>query len=196
MGYVQNFLKHVRAECKTHGIKFVLRRSKNVVTPDKIKCAGYFDTEDRKELVVAGGDKNWLLTLVHEYGHLTQWVEGCKEWKDEENIDNIDDWINGIDVPNPKKALAKTRDLELDNEKRTVKLIKEWKLPINTKIYTQKANSYIQFYNYIYYTRRWYPSNNSPSRNPKVYKQMPTTFSMNYKRLSKKYKELFEDAVI
>ena len=196
MTATQQFVKHVRTECKTHGIKFVLKRSKNVVTPDKIKCVGYFDTDSKKELVVAGGDRNWLLTLVHEYGHLTQWVEGCKEWKDTEKIDNIDDWLNGIDVPNPKKALAKTRDLELDNEKRSVKLIKKWELPIDIKVYIQKANAYVQFYNYIYYTRRWATPTNSPYRNPAIYGKMPTTFRMNYKTLSKKHMKVFEDSGI
>lgn len=194
MGNIQQFVKHVRAECKAHGIKFVLKRSTYILTPDKIRCVGYFDADDRKELVVAGKDRNWLMTLVHEYGHLTQWVENCKEWRETEDIDNIDDWLNGIEVPNAKKALAKTRDLELDNEKRSVQLIKAWGLPINTKIYTQKANAYIQYYNYLYYTRRWHHPDNSPSKNPKVYKQMPSTFSMDYKKLSDKYKKVFEDA--
>ena len=171
-----------------------LKRSTFIFTPDKIRCVGYFDTDDKKELVVAGKDRNWLMTLVHEYGHLTQWVENCKEWREAENIDNIDDWLNGIEVSNAKKALAKTRDLELDNEKRAVQLIKQWGLPINTKIYTQKANAYVQYYNYLYYTRRWHHPNNSPSKNPKVYKQMPSTFSMDYKKLSDKYRKVFEDA--
>ena len=46
MGNVQQFVKHVRAECKTHGIKFVLKRSTFIFTPDKIRCVGYFDTDE------------------------------------------------------------------------------------------------------------------------------------------------------
>lgn len=193
MGTIQRFVKHVRAECKKHGIKFLLKRSKYVIVSKAIKCSGWFDAED-KELVVAGKSKNWLHTLVHEYGHLTQWLDQCKEWKASESIENIDDWLNGKKIKYPKRALARTRDLELDNEKRSVKIIKEWDLPIDIKLYTQRANAYVQFYNYIYYTRRWCTPSNTPYRNPRVYKHMPTVFKMNYKKMSDKYKKIFEDA--
>lgn len=193
MGNIQKFVKHVRSECKKHGIKFLLKRSKYVIVSKSIRCSGWFDSE-AKELVVAGQNTNWLATLVHEYAHLTQWLDQCKEWKDSETIENIDDWLSGKEIKNPKKALAKTRDLELDNEKRSVKIIKDWSLPIDTKEYTQKANAYVQFYNYLFYTRRWCTPKNSPYKNPKIYKHMPTIFKMNYKVLSDKYKRVFEEA--
>ena len=196
MGNVQNFLKHVRSECKAHGIKFILKPTKTVRTPDKIRCVGYCEPDDLKELAVARKDPNWLMTLVHEYAHLTQWIDKCKEWQDTYNIDNVDDWLNGKEVPNIKKALAITRDMELDNEKRSVKLIKEWGLPIDTKIYTRKANAYVQFYNYLYFTRRWIHPGNSPARNPKVWKKMPSTFRMNYEVMEEKYFKIFQDAGI
>lgn len=195
MGTTHQFIKFVRQECKTHGIKFLLKRSKYVIVSKTIKCSGWFDAE-AKELVVAGKSRNWLATLVHEYAHLTQWVDQCKEWRAAEGIENIDDWLNGKKIKNPKRALAKTRDLELDNEKRSVKLIKDWELPIDIKDYTQRANAYVQFYNYMFYTRRWCTPKNSPYRNPKIYKYMPTVFNMNYKVLSEKYKKVFEDAGI
>ena len=193
MGNIQKFVKHVRSECKKHGIKFLLKRSKYVIVSKSIRCSGWFDSE-AKELVVAGQKRNWLATLVHEYGHLTQWLEQCKEWVAAEGIDNIDDWLNGKEIKNPRKALARTRDLELENEKRSVRIIKEWNLPIDIKDYTRRANAYVQFYNYIFYTRRWCTPKNSPYRNPKVYKFMPSVFKMNYKKMSDKYKKIFEEA--
>jgi len=196
MSNVDAFVKYVRSECKAHGIKFRLKPTKTIRTPDNIRCAGYCEPDDLKELIVAKNDQNWLMTLVHEYGHLTQWIDQCKEWQDSYEIDNLDDWLNGKDVPNAERVLAVTRDLELDNEKRSVKLIKKWNLPIDTKIYTQKANAYICFYNYLYYTRRWCHSDNSPARNPKVWKKMPTTFRMNYEVMEEKYFEIFRDAGI
>ena len=196
MSSVDTFLKHVRSECKAHGIKFTLKPTKTVRTPDNIRCTGYCEPDDLKELAVAKNDQNWLMTLVHEYAHLTQWIDQCKEWKDTYEIDNVDDWLNGKDMPNIKKALSVTRDLELDNEKRSVKLIKRWNLPIDVKVYTRKANAYICFYNYLYYTRRWCHPENSPSRNPKVWKKMPATFRMNYEVLEEKYFKIFRDAGI
>jgi len=193
MGNIQKFVKHVRSECKKHGIKFILKRTQYVIVPYNIKVSGWFDA-DNKELVVAGKNTHWLATLVHEYAHLTQWLDQCKEWKESETIENIDDWLGGKDIKNPKKALAKTRDLELDNEKRSVKVIKEFNLPIDIKDYTRRANAYVQFYNYIFYTRRWCTPKNSPYRNPKIYKFMPSVFKMNYKKMSDKYRKIFEEA--
>ena len=93
-----------------------------------------------------------------------------------------------------KKALALTRDLELDNEKRSVKIIKEWGLPIDIKEYTQKANAYVNLYNRLAVTRKWPSVKNSPYKNPKIYKQMPKIFRMDYKNLSEKYYKIFEEA--
>jgi hypothetical protein len=196
MSNVDAFVKYVRSECKAHGIKLRLKPTKTVSTPDNIECVGYCEPDDLKELAVAKSNQDWLMTLVHEYAHLTQWIDQCKEWQDSYEIDNLDDWLNGKDMPSIERALAVTRDLELDNEKRSVKLIKQWDLPINVKVYTQKANAYVQFYNYLYYTRRWCQPENSPARNPKVWKKMPTTFRMNYEVMDEKYFKIFRDAGI
>lgn len=196
MSNVQEFIKHVKSECRVHGIKFRLKPTKTVSTSDNIKCVGYCEPDDLKELIVAKKNQNWLMTLVHEYAHLTQWIDQCKEWKDTYKIDNVDDWLNGKEVPNIEKALAKTRDMELDNEKRTVKLIKKWNLPIDIKTYTRKANAYVQYYNYLYHTRRWMHPDNSPARNPKVWKKMPASFRMNYQVMEEKYIKIFEEAGI
>ena len=100
MSTVQEFIKHVKSECRAHRIKFRLKPTKTVCTPDNIRCVGYCEPDDLKELTVAKKDQNWLMTLVHECGHLTQWIDQCKEWKDSYNIDNVDDWLNGKEVRN------------------------------------------------------------------------------------------------
>ena len=150
-----------------------------------------------KELVVAINQRGWLGVLVHEFAHMTQWLDNCKAWKDSMNHpDDVDDWLNGKELKNIKRTIAVTRNLELDNEKRSVKLMKQWDLPIDIKDYTQKANAYIQFYNWLYFTRRWCSPENSPYKNPKVYKEMPTVFRMNYRKMSDKYIKIFEEAGI
>ena len=189
---VERFIEHVKAECKKHKIKLQLRKVKYLKLYGNIKCSGYFD-EEVGVLAIAIGREGWLGVLVHEYGHLTQWVEQCKAWTDGAGTANIDHWLSGKRVRNIKVALAKTRDLELDNEKRSVKLIKQWDLPIDTKVYTRKANAYICFYNRLLITRRWCHPDNSPSRNSKVWKKMPTRFNMDYENMSEKYHKIFED---
>lgn len=196
MSNTRQFINHVKAECKAHGIKFRLKPVSYLVLSKVIRCSGYFD-ETTKELVVAGKNPRWLEVLVHEFAHLTQWVDNCKEWKNVgDSIVRVDSWLEGKRVKHIKKALALTRDLELDNEKRSVRIIKEWDLPIDIKEYTQKANAYVSFYNWMYYTRRWCTPANSPYRNPKVYKRMPKIFRMDYDNLSEKYMKIFQEANI
>lgn len=196
MENVDQFIEHVKAECKANNIKLKLKQSDYVVATKSIKCSGYFD-ETNRELVVAKKNPQWLEILVHEYGHLTQWKENCREWRNlGDSIDKLDDWLQGKEVKNIKTAIARVRNLELDNEKRAVKIMKNWNLPIDTKVYTQKANAYVAFYNWMYFTRRWCSPKNSPVRNPEVYEKMPKIFRMDYQNLSKKYVKIFEKAGI
>lgn len=193
---VREFINHVRGECKKHKVKFMLRKRSYVIVSRNLKCSGYFDSVNR-ELVVAAGKNGWLGILVHEFAHMTQWLDNCKAWKRSmDHPDEVDDWLNGKELKNAKRTIGIARDLELDNEKRSVALIKKWDLPIDIKDYTQKANAYIQFYNWLYFTRRWCSPNNSPYKNPKVYKEMPTIFKMNYRKMSDRYMKVFEEAGI
>ena len=193
---VQDFLQYVKSECKANGIKIDLRKRKYLVLSGNIKCSGYFDSEN-KVLVVATKREDWLPILVHEFGHFTQWMDDCKVWRTSgDSLADVDEWLGGKEIKNIKRSLGKSRDLELDNEKRSVAIIKAWDLPINVKTYTQKANAYIQFYNWMFFTRRWCTPQNSPYKNPKIYGEMPTTFRMNYKQMSPKYKKIFQAAGI
>jgi hypothetical protein len=188
---IEAFIEHVRSECKKYKIKLVLRNVSYFKLTDGIRCSGYFD-EDERVLAVAMKKDIWLGVLVHEYAHLTQWVEGCDAWKNGcKGIEKVDRWLGGEKVRDIKKALAFSRDLELDNEKRAVKLIKKWNLPIDVKDYVKRANAYVQFYNYMYFSKKWCRPNNSPYDNPVVVGAMPSTFRMNYETMSDKYKQLY-----
>jgi hypothetical protein len=196
MSNSRQFVKYVREQCKFHGVKLTLKKSQYLILYGNARCSGYFD-EEARELVVAGNHPEYLSILVHEFAHLTQWVDNCEPWRKlGDSLVKIHDWLGGEEVKGIKRALAKARDLELDNEKRSVKIIKEWNLSIDIKLYTQKANAYVQFYNWMYYTRRWCTVKNSPYRNKKIYTNMPTIFKMNYEEMSEKYKKLFEEAGI
>lgn len=192
MSTTRQFIKYVKAECEANNIKLKLKRTTYILATKSIRCSGYFD-EVSRELVVAKKNPKWLEILVHEFAHLTQWVDNCKEWRNlGDSIQKVDGWLEGKKVKYVKKALARVRDLELDNEKRSIRIIKDWGLPIDIKAYTQKANAYVQYYNWLYYTRRWCSIKNSPTKNPKVYKQMPTIFRMDYEDMSEKYYRIFE----
>lgn len=188
----KEFIEFVRSECKKYGIKFELRPTKYLVLSGNIRCGGYFDDENKK-LVVSGNHQDWLGILVHEYAHLTQYVDNCEAWrKGGSGLNNLEHWLSGNKIRSVKDAINRARNLEHDNEIRSVKIIKKWKLPVNLKEYIQKANSYLQFYNYMRFTRRWSKPNNSPYSNPNVWTKMPSTFRMNYETMSDKYIKIYK----
>jgi len=147
------------------------------------------------KLVVAGKSKDWLGVLAHEYAHLTQWKDKSTNiWQTgSTGVTHLDDWLGGKKIRSIKKAIQQSRDLELDNEKRTVKLIKKWKLPIDLNDYIKKANAYIQFYNWMRYSKRWSSPGNAPYGNKAIYEAMPPNFRMNYNKMSDKYLKLYKE---
>ena len=189
---VKSFVEHVKSESKKYGIKVKLKNVKYLKLDDNIRCSGYFD-EEEKVLAVAMNSDIWLGVLVHEYCHLTQWVDNCKEWKAGcRGLPKVDEWLGGKNIKNIDKYLNDSRDLELDNEKRAVKLIKKWGLDVDTDRYTQKANAYVQFYNWMKETRRWATPKNSPYRNETIISSMPKRFNMNYEVMGEKYRKIYK----
>lgn len=191
---VTDFIQHVKEHCKEVGIKCDIRPVKYLVLSGNIRCSGYF-CEETMKLVVAGKSKDWLGILVHEYAHLTQWQDKRTDiWKTGSiGVTHLDDWLGGKKIRSVKKAIEWSRDLELDNEKRSVKLIKKWKLPIDLNDYIKKANAYIQFYNWMRYSKRWSRPGNAPYSNKVIYEAMPPNFRMNYKKMSDKYLKLYKE---
>jgi hypothetical protein len=190
------FVKWIKSQCKKYGVKHSLRNVKYLKLSGNIRCSGYFDdtTDKKPTLVVSMNRKDWIEILVHEYCHLTQWSEGIDLWgKAGESLAVIEEWLGGNEVKDIDYHLGIARDLELDNEKRSVELMKRWGLDVDIDNYIRKANAYIQFYNYMGKTRRWSNPKNAPYGNQNVVKEMPTTFQMNYKKMSKRLVKLFEN---
>lgn len=189
----KHFLHYVKGKCKKHGIKLILREVNYLVLNGNIKCSGYF-CDDEKKLVVAMKSPIALEILVHEFGHLTQYVDNCKQWKNLGNsLNKLDDWLSGKNIRNYEKHINAARELELDNEKRAVKIIKEFDLNINIPDYIAKANSYVYFYNWLKTTRKWSSPNNSPYKNKSLIKVMPKTFQKSYKTIPKNIAKVFEE---
>jgi hypothetical protein len=144
------------------------------------------------ELVCSMNRPDSLEILAHEFGHVTQWKDQIDLWKKADvSIPKVDEWLMGEDVPDIKKHLAISRDLELDNEKRAVKIIKKFGLDIDIDQYIKKANCYVHFYNRMLATRKWCSPDNSPYNNKRLIKQMPAHFRMNYNKLPKKIEQVF-----
>lgn len=188
------FVNHVKKECRSRKVKFDLRkRSGYLRLSGNIKCSGYFDG-DFKELVVAAKRKDWVEILVHEYGHLTQWAEQCKEWVAcGGTIDHVERWLSGERVKHVFNHIRSLRDLELDNEKRSVELIKRFDLPVDTKRYIKKANGYVYFYTWMMKTRRWSGLDNSPYSNENIISAMPEEFQENYENVPDYVAKVFKE---
>lgn len=189
----KHFLHYVKGKCKKHGIKLILRNVSYFRIDGNIRCSGYFD-DSEKVLAVAMRSSTALEILVHEFGHLTQYLDNCKPWKDlGSSLDKMTDWLLGKNIQDYSKHIDATREMELDNEKRSVQIIKDFGLNIDIDSYIKKANSYVYFYNWIKQTRRWSNPKNSPYKNKILLKVMPKTFQKSYKTIPKHIEKVFAE---
>lgn len=189
----KEFIKHVKQECGKHNVKCILKNTQSIRLQDNTLCSGYFDGYT---LAVSMNSPDFLSTLVHEYSHLTQWRDKLPLWNEcdiNKSHSKVEKWLAGENIYVIEKHLALCRDLELDNEKRSVKVIKQFNLEIDIDLYIKKANAYVQFYNYMLHSRKWCTPTNSPYLNQRLLDVMPNTFSMNYKTISKKVFKIFEE---
>lgn len=192
---IGRFITYVDLYCKTHNVDVVFHPDKLVDIGNGQMCNGYFygneNTRDEGELVVATGKEqdHWLQILIHEFAHCTQWVENGLAWnitytdEGQDAYTMLQDWMTGDIKLDPEVAecyAALSRMHEHDCDRRALKMIEEWKLPIDTEKYIQKSNAYHLFYNYIGKTGKWYPEEEEPYTEDKIWKSMPTTWLDDY----------------
>ena len=187
----QDFIQYVKNRCKEHGVKCHLPKTKSVKMSDGVRCSGYFD-ESVPILVSSVGRPDWIEILAHEYSHLTQWVERIPLWVEAEtSLAFVWEWLEGVDCDNIDHHLSVARDLELDNEKRAVKIIQAFELEVDNDNYIRKANAYVCFYNFLKITRKWCTAKTSPYRNKNIIAAMSPKFNMDHSKLSKKSEKVF-----
>jgi hypothetical protein len=144
-------------------------------------------------------------TMLHESQHMEQWHENCKPWRDHMVTSTVGSedllflWIDEKVDLTPEQARGYAQlasNVELDCDKRTVRLMKrlkkEGKSEIDVKVYTQKANAYAMFWKMVAESRRWYEIGKQPYVLPEVYSEFPNTFNLDYTKLPRKFKRLFE----
>ena len=190
----KKFIEQVKTDCKKYKISCKLKDVKYLKPVPSIRCTGYFDDEN-KTLQVAMKEKDSFEILVHEYGHLTQWVDQVPVYtKASKYLYAVDDWIGGLNIPMPmvEAAIQGVVDLELDNERRSVKLIDKYNLSIDKEQYIRKANAYLYFYHWMKRTRKWSRPENMPYKNKRIIAAMPTTLRGKYNKMPKRLEKLFE----
>lgn len=173
------FVKFVRDHLKQYGGKLIIGRGENV-NCNGILCPGFFD--DKFLIIkIAGNDSAFLSTLVHEYCHFLQYLNNVKVYQKSDDASAIvENWLLGKDYDPQilKRAFFLVRAMERDCEKRAVKLIKEFNLPINTRTYAKQANCYIYTHFLMEETRKYWMYKKSPYKSRIVMKLMPSTMKV------------------
>lgn len=171
-----------------NNVKIILSYKMPYIKEEDTYSKGYWDDSDNKNPVLAcrvtENEQDWVPIFVHEYCHFLQWCEEPQIWKQSNQVNAhvMNDVIsnNPITLKQLDFCLNTTRDLELDCEVRTVKLFKEYKVPINMKEYIKKANAYIFFHNHMKTYRSWWPKSCAPYENKKIVDACPSRFITNY----------------
>jgi len=162
----RDFLRYVRKTCKDNGVNVKIGRGRLVkMEPFNFKVAGYFD-EDARLLHCGVGlnESEFLSTLVHEFAHVLQWIDGDSTYKncDHEKYGSVQNavcqWIKDeVSVKN-KHLILYTKKMiacELNAERRAVKLIKQFDLPIDIKRYSEHASATLYTYWMTLKTKKW-----------------------------------------
>jgi hypothetical protein len=147
--------------------------AKPSVRADGFKCSGFFDGT---RLVVATGGTDWLSILVHESSHMDQCVEESPWWADlNPHISEVHNWLGDRKhrIKNKHEAFRGVVGIELDAERRSLRKIRRYNLPIDQKLYVKKANSYLFSYTQALRSRSWFPQ---PYTYPEIWERMPSRF--------------------
>lgn len=190
---ILKFLQLVQEDCLRHGVEIIFHPKNEIKLSKKIDVSGFWNDDDR-QLNVAIYCDEWLTVLAHEYGHFCQWKEN--KFIDKQTSEAyilFDEWIDGRKNLSKKKldsVCELIQKCELDCEKRALKLIKEYKLYKDEKLYIQKANSYVLGYAAAKLTRKWFKT--PPSRTSLVFNSMSKSFTRTLKPNKKQLKLLLE----
>lgn len=130
-------------------------------------------------LRLACNRKDWLRIYVHEYSHFLQYINKAPEWAPAEG--SYQRFFTWLEKERGSKLLMKDvyviQKVESLCDRRAVKLIKKWKLPIDIDKYIQGSNAYIYFYMEVVARRSWgAPRKKFPYNVPEVLNKMPCKF--------------------
>lgn len=173
------FVRFVKKHLAEHKMKLLIGRGKNVNTGHG-RCEGYFN-EAEGIIRIAGNNQYFLQTLVHEYAHFLQYLSKVKVYTKSDKAGLIvENWFNGknYDKKTIKRAFLLIRAMERDCEKRALKLIDQFNLKIDKKLYAKRANCYIYTHFLMEKTRKYGTYKKSPYFSKYVLKIMPSNMAV------------------
>lgn len=192
----KDFIQHVRNHLEEHNFKLIFAKSHQVNTGTGFRCSGFFD-ESKRVIRVAKKSANWLQTLVHEYCHFLDYLESSNRQlvKEDKALAICEKYVRGDICPSKRviSAFRTAAHMEWKCDRRAVKIIQEWNLPINTTTYIREANLYVYLY-HLYCKYRTFKA-----KEPSTYllRRMPATFRVRSYRgvpagMEKSLGKLFE----
>lgn len=122
---INRFIEHVQDYCSLFNIDVQFRHGLTCRTPENEVADGFFvepENGDPGILAVATGGPTdyWITTLGHEFGHVQQWATDAPCYED-------------------------TWDSEVDAEKRSHKLMRKFKIPIDREWHKRETDSFLRY---------------------------------------------------
>lgn len=181
-----DFVAHVQKVCRAERIKVELRPVKRMRPGYTV---GYFDWEERR-LTVAARAPKWFESLIHEFCHLEQSLEGLWVSQREQRMwDTLDAWVAGDNDARRDRIEECVRVIqacELDCEKRAARYIRRFGFPsVDLDRYIRSANLYVLSYEAARRTRRWHQRPLSKVKT--LISMVPSTFVPRLDRLPPGY---------
>lgn len=186
---LKDFVSHVKSECRENNFTLYLGKGKTVRTSYAM-VGGYFDDESR--IIAVATDhplKEWGEILVHETCHMDQYLEQSRYFTPEldDAYEQLNDFFDGKVVENIEESVDKIVMMEADCERRAIKKIQEFNLPIDITTYAKKANAYLYGYRFMVQYGKWFDS--SPYTIDSIVEEMsetllaPNKYKMRYNRI-------------
>jgi len=121
------------------------------------------DKEAKNRLVInyfynpQEGDAYILETFIHEYCHYRQWKSNPVKWDIfDYHYNLLDDWLCHRSEVVPEESIRYIQKMESDCDRRVVRLVKKYQLPINLETYIKQSNAYILSYNMVLKQRKFF----------------------------------------
>lgn len=190
----KTFIQYAITDLLSYGVQVLLvkRDSLYIHREDR----GEFDADSNTlKCIIEKDTEQWMMAFVHEYCHFRQWVERPMLFSSDEQVNQFYEFLYEKRTTISRKALQKgTRSAirtELDCEKRTVKQIEKWKLPIDISNYIKTSNAYIYSYAYALALKLSLRGMKiSPSMSSPVINAMPDYFLDQYIPIPDEYAKL------
>lgn len=192
------FIEKVIIELLSHHVHIIASEEKQVSydSQENSWCSGYFNDVPLTFAVALNKPfKDWFLVFIHEYCHFKQYLENRTYFHQQcLDIEQFFNWLEGneLELDKVNRYLNVAKELEADCEKRVLANLEAFGISelIDAKEYAQKANSYINFYNYVAKHRKWYEASQEPYSLKEVWTSFPDKIVI-YPNMDAKQEALF-----